>query len=165
ENCLRQSSNRRFSSRHDGRTREPHMAMTAELNRRLLQWKELRQQGKQVSAEELCADCPELLKDIKRIIHALEHLGLLPDPASEVPTATPLANATPSTPGGPTPSLNPRVEELLLRWEELREQGKEIAAEELCAEAPELAGELRRRLEQLRSFPRESGGTAPARTT
>jgi serine/threonine-protein kinase len=38
------------------------------------------------------------------------------------------------------------VMELLLRWDELRLQGREVSAEELCRDCPEHADELRRRI-------------------
>jgi serine/threonine protein kinase len=41
---------------------------------------------------------------------------------------------------------DPRVSELLLRWQELRQQGQIVTAGELCADCPELAGELQRRI-------------------
>jgi formylglycine-generating enzyme required for sulfatase activity len=41
--------------------------------------------------------------------------------------------------------------ELLLRWEELREQGREASAAELTADCPHLAAELARRIEILKS--------------
>ena len=37
----------------------------------VLRWRELKEQGQDVSAEELCADSPELLEDLRREIHAL----------------------------------------------------------------------------------------------
>src|SRR5262249_31809205 len=40
-----------------------------------------------------------------------------------------------------------RLEELLLRWEE---DGGEVSVDELCRDCPELADELRRRIEALR---------------
>ncbi len=49
-------------------------------------------------------------------------------------------------------SVNERLEDLLLRWEELREQGQSITPEELCRECPELLVELRRRIEALQSL-------------
>jgi serine/threonine-protein kinase len=45
---------------------------------------------------------------------------------------------------------DPRLVELLLRWEELHDQGQSLSAEELCATCPELAGELERRIALLR---------------
>ena len=45
-----------------------------------------------------------------------------------------------------------RLGELLLRWDELRRQGRDPSAEELCADCPELAGELRRRIEVVRGL-------------
>jgi serine/threonine protein kinase len=44
---------------------------------------------------------------------------------------------------------DPRVSELLLRWQELRQEGQSVAAADLCAECPELAEELQRRMETV----------------
>jgi hypothetical protein len=44
---------------------------------------------------------------------------------------------------------DPRLDQLLLRWEELHEQGTSISAEELCRDTPELIGELSRRIRDL----------------
>jgi hypothetical protein len=41
---------------------------------------------------------------------------------------------------------DPRLSELLLRWQELRQEGRTVTAAELCGECPELAGELQRRM-------------------
>jgi hypothetical protein len=41
---------------------------------------------------------------------------------------------------------DPRVSELLLRWQELRQEGRTVTATELCGECPELADELQRRM-------------------
>jgi serine/threonine protein kinase len=41
---------------------------------------------------------------------------------------------------------DPRVSELLLRWQELRQEGQTVTAAELCLECPELADELQRRI-------------------
>jgi hypothetical protein len=45
-----------------------------------------------------------------------------------------------------------RLLDLLQRWEEARDQGRDIPAEDLCAECPELAAELDRRIRQLRAM-------------
>ncbi len=45
-----------------------------------------------------------------------------------------------------------RLDELLLRWDELRRQGRDISAEELCGDVPELLAELRRRIEVVRAM-------------
>jgi serine/threonine protein kinase len=45
-----------------------------------------------------------------------------------------------------------RLGELLLRWDELRRQGRDVSAGELCADCPELAAELRRRIEVVRGL-------------
>ncbi len=41
------------------------------------------------------------------------------------------------------------VSELLLRWEELRERGQPVSAEELCRGSPQLVDEVRRRIAAL----------------
>ncbi len=51
------------------------------------------------------------------------------------------------------------VNELVLRWQELREQGRSASAEELCAGRPDLLDDLRRRLEALRSMEQFLGAT------
>jgi serine/threonine protein kinase len=43
-----------------------------------------------------------------------------------------------------------RLQDLLLRWEEEAEAGYAVSAEDLCRECPELADELRRRMDALR---------------
>src|SRR5262245_50033478 len=45
-----------------------------------------------------------------------------------------------------------RVEELLLRWEELSERGEPVTPEELCRDCPELLDELRRRMRALQAL-------------
>ena len=49
----------------------------------------------------------------------------------------------------PAPVDEELLLDLILRWEELRARGREVAVEELCREWPSLEGELRRRLEAL----------------
>ena len=39
-------------------------------------------------------------------------------------------------------SRDERLADLLLRWEELRDQGQTLSARELCPECPEMAEEL-----------------------
>jgi tRNA A-37 threonylcarbamoyl transferase component Bud32 len=45
-----------------------------------------------------------------------------------------------------------QLSDLLMRWEELRDQGKSVGAEELCADTPELESELRRRIDTLQAM-------------
>src|SRR5262249_44173460 len=45
-----------------------------------------------------------------------------------------------------------RVEDLLLRWEELSERGESVTPEELCRDCPELLDELRRRVNALQAL-------------
>jgi serine/threonine protein kinase len=46
------------------------------------------------------------------------------------------------------------VSELLLRWEELRERGQVVSAEELCRDRPELVDDVRRRIAALEAVYR-----------
>src|SRR5262245_411212 len=45
-----------------------------------------------------------------------------------------------------------RLIELLMRWEELREQGRDASPQELCADCTELAGAVARRIGQLKAL-------------
>jgi hypothetical protein len=47
-----------------------------------------------------------------------------------------------------------QVAELLLRWEELSEEGKHVSVEELCRECPELLDEVRGKMQALRAMDR-----------
>ena len=63
--------------RNDGRPANRVMGMSAELDQLLEHWEDLRQEGREVSAEELCRKCPELLKPLKRRIAALKAMDWL----------------------------------------------------------------------------------------
>jgi serine/threonine protein kinase len=47
------------------------MAKASSVTELVLRWQELRDQGRTIAAEELCADCPELLEDLRRQVQAL----------------------------------------------------------------------------------------------
>jgi serine/threonine protein kinase len=59
------------------------------------------------------------------------------------------------------------VASLMVRWEQLCEQGQPIAAEELCRDCSQLIGEVRRRIQILQSFDRVLGslGAEPPSTS
>jgi serine/threonine-protein kinase len=57
------------------------------------------------------------------------------------------------------------ISELLLRWEELRQQGRTAAPEELCRDHPELTEEVRRRIRVLEAVYRVPTGPDPAGDT
>jgi serine/threonine protein kinase len=78
-------------------------------------------------------------------------------------------------------SRQERVEQLLSRWDELREQGQEVDPEHLCADSPELLPELEAQVQRLKAMdwlerpmkelpassssqagPTRPGGTLPA---
>ena len=48
-----------------------------------------------------------------------------------------------------------RLDELLDQWEEAREEGQELTAEELCRDCPELVDEVKRQIEALRKIDGE----------
>jgi serine/threonine-protein kinase len=50
------------------------------------------------------------------------------------------------------------ISDLLLRWEDLREQGKTITAEELCQDYPDLTDEVRGRIQALQAMYRIPNG-------
>ena len=54
-----------------------------------------------------------------------------------------------------------RVEDLLLHWEELREQGTRISPETLCRECPELLGEVSEKVGILEAMYRVPNGVGP----
>ena len=45
-----------------------------------------------------------------------------------------------------------QLSELLLHWQELRRQGRQATAEELCAGQPEIVEELRRQMHAVQSM-------------
>src|SRR5437868_10715795 len=53
-----------------------------------------------------------------------------------------------------------RISELLLHWEELRDEGRTVPPEELCRDYPELTDAVRRRIEALEAVYRVPNGTA-----
>ena len=46
---------------------------------------------------------------------------------------------------------NDKIQGLLERWDDLRKQGKELSAEELCEDCPELIDEARNRIKALKA--------------
>lgn len=52
------------------------------------------------------------------------------------------------------------IDELMLRWEAARQQGRMLSAEELCADCPELAEELRARIRAVEDMERLLGVNA-----
>ena len=53
-----------------------------------------------------------------------------------------------------TSAIEDRLLDRLVRWDELRRQGRDVAAEELCSDCPELVSELRVWIEALRGIDR-----------
>ena len=73
---------------------DPNEERLAEL---LLRWEEILEEGRDVPAEELCRDCPELVEELSRRIHALKALewvkkpvdGDDDEPSGEIPDPPP----------------------------------------------------------------------------
>src|SRR5262249_9350968 len=57
--------------------------------------------------------------------------------------------------------LDPRVLDLLLRYEKQQELGEEVTPEALCADCPELLAEVRQRCQSLRRVTQLLDTTAP----
>src|SRR5262245_44515806 len=64
-------------------------------------------------------------------------------------------------------SASQRISELLLEWEEARQQGRELTAEELCdgeADSSGIIAELRERIAAIRDMEQRLGMTGPMAT-
>ena len=48
-------------------------------------WDELREQGREIPAEQLCDDCPEILPELKNRIDQLKAMDWLDSPANDLP--------------------------------------------------------------------------------
>ncbi len=57
-----------------------------------------------------------------------------------------------------TMTTEDRIADILLQWDELREQGQDVPAEDLCREHPELVEEVRRRIQALQAMYRIPNG-------
>src|SRR5262245_26397441 len=88
---------------------------SAPLSRLFVRWEESLEQGRELSAEQLCATCPELLEQVRQGIDALRRIreragrSLPADTATLPPTADPDATSPPSLasaaePGGLAPA-------------------------------------------------------------
>jgi len=132
------------------------MAGNGLFHKLILRWFLLRQQGLTLSTAELCRDCPEHQEEVERSLQGIlapdgraagetgPDQNAAPGPLS---TAAETAAYTPAT--GPSP-----VSGLLLRWQEQREQGTDLSADELCQDCPEHREEVTGRLRVLRDFTR-----------
>src|SRR3972149_6769482 len=63
------------------------MANETQVKDLLVLWEERREQGRSVTPEELCSDCPDLLDELKRRIRALESVAALLNVPSTQPAA------------------------------------------------------------------------------
>jgi tetratricopeptide (TPR) repeat protein len=100
------------------------MAHETSVSDLVVRWQELCAQGKSVSAEELCADCPEQLEEVRRQLKALHSMQQFLD-ASAGPiagSATPASIALGNTIPLDSTSTEPQTLELDLRSYVLSEQ-------------------------------------------
>ncbi|HYT90203.1 MAG TPA: serine/threonine protein kinase, partial [Gemmataceae bacterium] len=77
------------------------MSSGGQLSELLLRWEEQREQGRDVSPEELCRDCPHLLEEVRREIRGLEGLYERLDLARTAETLpdSPVSPSLPHFPG------------------------------------------------------------------
>ena len=79
------------------------MKSTRQATERVLFWDEQRERGQHLTPEQVCADCPELLPQVRDKIEALRAVyGML---APEPEAATPRDGAGPATPEGLLPAV------------------------------------------------------------
>jgi serine/threonine protein kinase len=89
------------------------MAGTPSVGELVVRWQERQRQGQSVSPEEICADCPELLDEVKRHIEAVAamegFLGLdgKPSRAENTPGTEPTTTDYVAKPGTPFPGTPP----------------------------------------------------------
>jgi serine/threonine-protein kinase len=89
------------------------MAKPSSVDELVLRWQELREEGQALSAEELCAGCPELLDDLRCQLAALQSIEQFLD---ETPTSVGQAETPPAgwSGGDDTPLLGSRYRPLRL---------------------------------------------------
>src|SRR5439155_11394906 len=75
-------------------------------------------------------------------------MGEVSQPAYKQPQYLPRIRRS----GAQSMSDDAHLNELLLKWLEERNQGREVTPTELCADSPELANELKQRIEALQSM-------------
>jgi WD40 repeat protein len=99
------------------------MAVDDRLVDLLLRWEELREQGRPVTPEELCRDCPELLDDVRRRLRFLEAVRTEGDPAGGAATASDGPHSRPTT-AEDQPAGGPRAGAAVPGYEVLAELGR-----------------------------------------
>src|SRR4051794_18254027 len=100
--------------------------MSAPLSSLLVRWEVAEEQGRPLAPEQLCADHPDLVEPLAEVIARLRQLRRLLRAAGSAEAFPPTLDPS----GKPQPLL--LACDLLLRWEQSREQGRELPPEELC---------------------------------
>jgi hypothetical protein len=85
----------------------------------LLQWKELQQQGKELTAEEMCADCPELTEELRRRIRIIRTMEQMLGASSDSSSMTTAAVGQPRDSGTLPESLRADLEKINIPGYEL----------------------------------------------
>src|SRR6516165_763110 len=84
------------------------MPMDERVSELLLRWRELKEEGRTVPAEQLCADCPELLPEFRRCLRAVEQMeGWLGAGTNRPGAATTLAQTIADPKAPPLPAIPP----------------------------------------------------------
>jgi WD40 repeat protein/tRNA A-37 threonylcarbamoyl transferase component Bud32 len=137
----------------------------------LLRWQRHRAEGREVAPAELCPDRPDLLPELERRIAAL-HATETVSHYSPVPAQPATVSYQP--PREPARAIRDEISSaggavsaLLVHWQEQRDQGITISAEELCRDCPEHRPEVERRIQRLQAFydalnTSDSGSGSPA---
>src|SRR5262245_32525516 len=119
------------------------MAGTPSLSDLISRWRELRKEGRSMSAADLGGDCPELLSDPTRRVEAVgfmeDFLGLARDPGASDPTFS----ATPQTdPLARTPSPSAQPQSSLAATVSPEATPPAAAAPVACPDGYEILGQL-----------------------
>jgi serine/threonine-protein kinase len=79
------------------------MTDAEQISELLLQWEELRDQGREPSAQDLCRACPELVPEVERRIQVLQAMDRVPNGARNTSTL-------PLSPSSPTQEIHPQLD-------------------------------------------------------
>src|SRR5438105_2208562 len=105
-------------------------------------WDDLREQGKKITPEELCRDCPELVNEVKRRIKDLQELEPVLDSAQEDDTPTSPPQWEPADSGGGLSTTPAQSTTSGLRYHPLRFHAKGGLGEVFVAHDEELQREV-----------------------
>jgi FHA domain len=118
----------------------------------LLFWEAMFKRGVDVRCDLLCKDTPDLMKPLAERVALLKRMNWLDPNARDQFAPSCNRGGTPGDAFNEQAASDSRLaDDLLLRWEELYEQGQDVAAKELCRESPELTSLLEERIKTLKA--------------